>query len=339
MAFASGFGEPKVDGMIEVVSPVPLHLPQFVEHAPSFVARLERDIRGDDLRRFSREEFLVYADLRDAAALLRTGDRSALNAAFDAMRRAVRELRAGREGCRSSALGKWMPSFRAFVRRWESETARPDFDPYPEEERPGLEAPALAAPDRGGGVIVHLPIHWRGPRGAARNRVFETTSSARSLPISVPEISGDEAVEFCRMQAGWDAARGQVVSTRWYGGLFLRPSWDVGAASRLTGADIGESFRDGTLLRQWIGADEAYVRDGGKVANRDAPWRPTAGQVPGGRRPLERIAAVTRWVRGGARSSTAWPTNAVTSRSYSRRACRGERRSTRPCRMRDGPSC
>ena len=40
--------------------------------------------------------------------------------------------------------GKWVPAFRAFVRRWESETARPDFDPYPEEERPGVETPELA---------------------------------------------------------------------------------------------------------------------------------------------------------------------------------------------------
>lgn len=144
MAFASGFGEPKVDGMIEVVSPVPLHLPQFVEHAPSFVARLERDIRGDDLRRFSREEFLVYADLRDAAALLRTGDRTALDAAFDAMRRLSESFVPDAKDAGLPRWGKWVPSFRAFVRRWESETARPDFDPYPEEERPGLETPALA---------------------------------------------------------------------------------------------------------------------------------------------------------------------------------------------------
>lgn len=144
MAFASGFGEPKVEGSIEIASPVPLHLPHFVEHAPSFVARLERDIRGDDLRRFSREEFLVYADLRDAAALLRTGDRTALDAAFHAMRRLSETFVPDAKDAGLPRWGKWVPAFRAFVRRWESETARPDFDPYPEEGRPGVEAPELA---------------------------------------------------------------------------------------------------------------------------------------------------------------------------------------------------
>lgn len=115
-----------------------------MEHAPSFVARLERDIRGDDLRRFSREEFLVYADLRDAAALLRTGDRTALDAAFDAMRRLSGTFVPDAKDAGLPRWGKWVPAFRAFVRRWESETARPDFDPYPEEERPGVETPELA---------------------------------------------------------------------------------------------------------------------------------------------------------------------------------------------------
>jgi hypothetical protein len=147
-------------------------------------------------------------------------------------------------------------------------------------------------------MIVHLPIHWRGRVVLHGTRVFRDNLFREVVPITVPELSESEAVEFCRMQAPWDAARGQVVSTRHHEGLFLRPSWDVGCASRLTGADIGESFRDGTLLRHWTVADEAYVRDGGKVANRDAPLAAdTPVKSREGDDRLERIAAATRWVR------------------------------------------
>jgi hypothetical protein len=144
IAFASAFGEPKVRGSIDVVAPAPLHLPLFVEHAPSLVARLERDIRGDDLRRFSREEFLVYADLRDAVASLRKGDRTALDTAFDAMRRLSDTFKPDEKESGTPRWGKWVVPFQAFVRRWECETARADFDLYPEEERPGVEVPELA---------------------------------------------------------------------------------------------------------------------------------------------------------------------------------------------------
>jgi hypothetical protein len=141
LAFASAFGAPKVRGSIDVVAPAPLHLPLFVEHAPSLVARLERDIRGDDLRRFSREEFLVYADLRDAVASLRKGDRTALDTAFDAMRRLSDTFKPDEKESGTPRWGRWIAPFQAFVRRWECETARADFDLYPDDAR--SEVPTL----------------------------------------------------------------------------------------------------------------------------------------------------------------------------------------------------
>lgn len=148
LAFASAFGAPVVGGDIEIVGHAPYRLPAFAEYASKLVLRLERDITGDDFRRFDRDEFRVYADLRDALAVVKQGDRSALESAFSAMRSLSESFGLDDAMTRGTpSHGRWVAPFRALVRRWDCETSRPDFDLYPEEARP--DAPALDhAPSR-----------------------------------------------------------------------------------------------------------------------------------------------------------------------------------------------
>lgn len=150
IAFASAFGEPVVGGAIEIVGAAPYRLPAFAEYASKLVLRMERDIAGDDFRRFDREEFKVYADLRDALVAVRQGDRSALETAFAAMRSLSESF--GLDGVKTQGTlshGRWVAPFKALVRRWDCETGRPDFDLYPEDARP--DVPVLDhAPSRPG---------------------------------------------------------------------------------------------------------------------------------------------------------------------------------------------
>lgn len=153
LAFASTFGEPVVGGDIEIVGAARYRLPAFAEYASKLVLRLEREISGDDFRRFDRSEFEVYADLRDALELVKQGDRSALDPAFAAMRSLSESF--GLDGSKTYGTlsrGRWVVPFQALVRRWDCETARPDFDLYPEEARPDApvfddapSAPGIAA--------------------------------------------------------------------------------------------------------------------------------------------------------------------------------------------------
>lgn len=145
LAFASAFGEPVVGGDIEIVGAAPYRLPAFAEYVSKLVLRLERDISGDDFRRFDRDEFQVYADLREALAVVKQGDRSALDTVFAAMRSLSESF--GLDGVKTLGTpsnGRWVVPFKALVRRWDCETARPDFDLYPEDARP--DVPSLDHP-------------------------------------------------------------------------------------------------------------------------------------------------------------------------------------------------
>lgn len=150
LAFASAFGEPVVGGDIEIVGAAPYRLPAFAEYASKLVLRLERDISGDDFRRFDRDEFQVYADLREALAVVKQGDRSALDTVFAAMRSLSESFSLdGVKTLGTPSNGRWVVPFKALVRRWDCETARPDFDLYPEDARPDVPALDYAPPAHG----------------------------------------------------------------------------------------------------------------------------------------------------------------------------------------------
>lgn len=150
LAYAAEFGTPEVSGSVDVLGDAPLHLPEFAHFAAKLVQRLERELNAEDFRSFGRGRLMIYADLRDAVALLGQGDRSALDPAVDAMRRLVHGIPVDPEAKPLSRYARWVVPYRAFVRRWECETARPDFDLYPEqsvaeEAVPDLPAPGFAA--------------------------------------------------------------------------------------------------------------------------------------------------------------------------------------------------
>lgn len=146
-------------------------------------------------------------------------------------------------------------------------------------------------------MIVHLPISWRGmcvAHGARspRERLFRSV-----VPIRVPVLVGEEAVEVCRRRASWPEARGQTVSTRWHDGRFLRPTWTVGSSRRAATADLVESFRAGEMHRAWTNADRRYVEDGPRTVNAGAPLGPDAAMKRWDGDDREaRIASATRWV-------------------------------------------
>lgn len=140
----------RADRFDDVLGDAPLHLPEFAHFAAKLVQRLERELNAEDFRSFGRGRLMIYADLRDAVALLGQGDRSALDPAVDAMRRLVHGIPVDPEAKPLSRYARWVVPYRAFVRRWECETARPDFDLYPEqsvaeEAVPDLPAPGFAA--------------------------------------------------------------------------------------------------------------------------------------------------------------------------------------------------
>ena len=146
-------------------------------------------------------------------------------------------------------------------------------------------------------MIAHLPISWRArvvPNGARtpRDHLFREV-----VPIRVPVLSGDEAVEVCRRRAPWAAANGQTVSTRWHDGRFLRPTWNVGSSRQATSSELVESFRAGEMQRLWTNADRKYVEDGPKPVNAAAPLAPDAAMKrwDGDDRDA-RIAFATRWI-------------------------------------------
>lgn len=150
LAFAAAFGEPVVGGDIEIVGAAPYRLPGFAEYASKLVLRLEHEISGDDFRRFDRDEFQVYADLRDALSNVKLGDRVALHAAFEAMRSLSESFRPDEAANRRTpSHGRWVAPFKALVRRWDCETARPDFDLHPEDARPDVPALEPASSVRG----------------------------------------------------------------------------------------------------------------------------------------------------------------------------------------------
>lgn len=146
VAYAAEFGAPEVSGSIEVLGDAPLHLPEFPHFAAKLVQRLERELNAEDFRSFGRGRLMIYADLRDAVGLLNQGDRSAIEPAVDAMRRLVHGIPVDREAKPLSRYSRWVIPYRAFVRRWECETARPDFDLYPEQSAAEEPVPDLAAP-------------------------------------------------------------------------------------------------------------------------------------------------------------------------------------------------
>ena len=150
LAYAAEFGAPEISGSIDVLGDAPLHLPEFAHFAPKLVMRLERELSSEDFRSFGRGRLMIYADLRDAVTLLSRGDRSAIEPAADAMRRLVHGIPIDPETKPHSRQSRWVVPYRAFVRRWECETARPDFDLSPEhgaaeEAPPELPAPSFAA--------------------------------------------------------------------------------------------------------------------------------------------------------------------------------------------------
>jgi hypothetical protein len=146
-------------------------------------------------------------------------------------------------------------------------------------------------------MIVHLPISWRGTcvaHGARspRERLFQSI-----VPIRVPILSGEEAVEVCRRRASWSSALGQTISTRWCDGRFLRPTWNVGCSRQATASDLVESFRAGELLRAWKIADGRYLEDGPRTINAGAPLGPDAAMKRWDGDDREaRIAFATRWI-------------------------------------------
>lgn len=146
-------------------------------------------------------------------------------------------------------------------------------------------------------MIVHLPVSWRAqavPNGArsAREHLFR-----EMVPIRIPLLSGEEAVEVCRRRATFHAARHRTISTRCHDGRFLRPIWNAGFTGLATSSDLAESFRAGDMQRFWAHADGRYVEDGPKTVNAGAPLAPDAGMKRWDGDDREaRIASATRWV-------------------------------------------
>lgn len=115
-AYAAEFGTPEVSGSIDVIGDAPLHLPEFAHFAPKLVQRLERDLNAEDFRSFGRGRLMIYADLRDAVALLGQGDRSALEPAVDAMRRLVHGIPFDTEARPLSRYSRWVVPYREIGR-------------------------------------------------------------------------------------------------------------------------------------------------------------------------------------------------------------------------------
>ena len=145
-------------------------------------------------------------------------------------------------------------------------------------------------------MIVELPLLWRGRavlRGmrTAREQLFRET-----VPVRVPEVGRAEAVEVCRREAHWVAAKGPTISTLFHGGRFWRPVWRM-STRMLSAADLPHEFGGGELLGAWMSAGTRYVADGPKVANEHQPLPPDApARRWDGDDRADRIAEATRFV-------------------------------------------
>lgn len=124
-------------------------------------------------------------------------------------------------------------------------------------------------------MIVELPIHWRGRAVLHGMRTSREHLFRERVPVRIPEVSLAEAVEVCRREAHWVAAKGPTISTLFHEGRFWRPVWRM-STRMVSAADLPDEFGQGELLRNWTNAETRYVADGPKVANERQPLPPDA---------------------------------------------------------------
>lgn len=124
-------------------------------------------------------------------------------------------------------------------------------------------------------MIFELPVHWRGRAVLHGMRTARGHLFHERVPVRIPEFALGEAVEVCRREACWVAAKGPTISILFHESKFWRPVWRM-STRMVSAADLPDEFGQGELLRNWTNADTRYVADGPKVTNERQPLPPDA---------------------------------------------------------------